>query len=104
MNPQQQSAIRKDMTRKKVYHFEPPDEPETLEWWSMTPAQRFVESGKLRATFLALGGSLDPEPDWQSPFYFPEASDKGAADGGPGLHFLRRGRVQPRRRSRRSRR
>lgn len=57
--------------------YQPPDDPETLEWWSMTPAQRFVESQVLWATYLALGGSLDPEPDSQSPFYDPETS--GAA-------------------------
>lgn len=56
---------------KSVY--QPPEDPEVLEWWSMTPAQRFAESEKLWATFLALGGSLEPEPDWQSPFYDPQA-------------------------------
>ena len=44
---------------------------EWLAWWSLTPAQRFRESEKLWATYRALGGSLDPEPDWQSSFYFP---------------------------------
>ena len=56
-----------------------PEDLETLEWWSLTPAQRFVESQKLWSTFLALGGSLDPEPDSQSPFYFPEASGTSAS-------------------------
>jgi hypothetical protein len=45
----------------------------------MTPAQRFQESQKLWSTFLALGGSLDPEPDSQSPFYFEEASGSRAS-------------------------
>lgn len=44
--------------------------PEDIEWWSLTPAQRLSESQKLWATYLALGGSLDPEPDTQSPFHF----------------------------------
>jgi len=52
--------------------YEAPDDPETLEWWSLTPAQRFLESQRLWATFLALGGSLEPEPDWQSPFYLAD--------------------------------
>jgi hypothetical protein len=26
--------------------YEPDEDPETLEWWSLSPAQRFVESGK----------------------------------------------------------
>jgi len=45
---------------------------EDEEWLRMTPAQRLLESGRLWALYLALGGSLDPEPDPQSPFYFPE--------------------------------
>src|SRR5437879_6538216 len=89
------------MPTTQVY-YEPQEDPETLEWWSLTPAQRFLESQKLWATFLALGGSLDPEPDWQSPFYFPELSGPHPADGGAGVHPLRRRRVQPRRRPRRS--
>src|SRR5262249_42891222 len=50
--------------------YQPPDDPEVQEWWALTPAQRFAESSRLWATYLALGGSLEPEPDWQSPFYF----------------------------------
>jgi hypothetical protein len=84
--------------------YEPQEDPETLEWWSMTPAQRFAESQKLWATFLALGGSLDPEPDWQSPFYFPETPSSRSAHGGTGVHSVRRRRVQPRRGLRRRRR
>ncbi|MFH0924743.1 MAG: hypothetical protein V1872_03785 [bacterium] len=47
-------------------------EEELLEWYRMTPAERFTESQKLWETFILLGGSYDPEPDIQSPFYFPE--------------------------------
>src|SRR3990172_2263946 len=60
--------------------------PEDIEWWSLTPAQRLSESEKLWATYLGLGGSLDPEPDTQSPFHFPEASGSGAAHGRAGVH------------------
>lgn len=45
---------------------------ETLEWYSMSPAERFEESQKLWNEFLALGGKYDPEPDSQSPFYIFE--------------------------------
>ncbi len=37
-------------------------------WYSMTPRERWSESSKLWATYLALGGSLEPEPDTHSPF------------------------------------
>lgn len=45
---------------------------EWVEWFHMTPQERWRESEKLWAVYLALGGSLDPEPDTQSPFYDPE--------------------------------
>lgn len=44
-------------------------EEETLEWYRMSPSERFMESQKLWETFLILGGSYDPEPDSQSPFH-----------------------------------
>lgn len=46
------------------------DEP--LEWLKLSPCQRLKETTKLWQLYLTLGGSLDPEPDPQSPFYFQE--------------------------------
>jgi hypothetical protein len=63
--------------------------PEWTEWISLTPAQRFSESERLLANFLALGGSLDPEPDPQSPFYDPKAPVSRPVDGGTGLRNVR---------------
>ncbi|MCK4784159.1 MAG: hypothetical protein KAV87_10440 [Desulfobacteraceae bacterium] len=45
---------------------------EDKEWLCLTPAQRILETTKLWKFYIALGGSLDPEPDPQSPFYFKE--------------------------------
>ena len=45
---------------------------EEREWLSLTPAQRILETTKLWKFYIALGGSLDAEPDSQSPFYTPE--------------------------------
>ena len=42
---------------------------EWAEWYRLTPVQRWLESEKLWQTYLALGGSLDPESDTQSPFF-----------------------------------
>jgi hypothetical protein len=68
-------------------------EDEWIEWYQLTPQERLRESQKLWSTFLALGGSLDPEPDHQSPF-FDEAEWRAlSADGGPGVRVLRRGGV-----------
>jgi hypothetical protein len=46
---------------------------EDMEWISLTPAQRIKETTKLWQIYFTLGGSLDPEPDPQSPFYFKVA-------------------------------
>lgn len=45
---------------------------EDMEWLYLTPAQRIEETAKLWKLYMALGGSLDPEPNPQSPFYFKE--------------------------------
>ena len=63
---------------------------EQAEWAKLTPQQRYIESCKLWSTYLALGGSLDPEPDSQSPFNFPELQCAVPADGRSGVHFIRR--------------
>lgn len=48
-------------------------EEEVLDWYRMSPAERFTESQKLWEVFVLLEGSYDPEPDSQSPFYSSEA-------------------------------
>ena len=64
---------------------------EWAEWYSLTPQQRMQESGKLWETYLALGGSLEPEPDTQSPFFDAEEWRENAAHGRPSVRVLRRG-------------
>ena len=59
-------------------------------WAELSPCERFRESERLFAHFLAMGGSLDPDPDPTSPFYDPEASSSGPAYGRPGLRVVRR--------------
>jgi hypothetical protein len=66
---------------------------EWAEWYGLTPIQRWRESQKLWETYLRLGGSLDPEPDTQSPFFNSEERSSRAADGRPGMRVLRRSRV-----------
>ena len=39
-----------------------------VEWYSLTPLERWYESCKLWQFYLQVGGSLDPEPNSQSPF------------------------------------
>ena len=61
--------------------------------YRLTPVQRWLESEKLWQTYLALGGSLDPEPDTQSPFHDAGAAGARPVDGRTGLRVLRRGPV-----------
>jgi hypothetical protein len=65
-------------------------EPEWLEWFALTPQQRWAESEKLWAHYLEIGGRLDPEPDTQSPFFDPDAPGEEPADGWTGLRAIRR--------------
>jgi hypothetical protein len=63
---------------------------EWAEWYLLTPAERWLETEKLWETYLALGGSLDPEPDTQSPFFDPNAPVESPLDGRPGVRVIRR--------------
>ena len=65
-------------------------DPEWQDWYLLTPMERWRETSKLWAFYLSVGGSLDPEPDSESPFdalYTPGAIP---ADGRAGLRVLRR--------------
>ena len=68
-------------------------EAEWAEWYRLTPVERWLESEKLWDAFLMLGGSLDPEPDTQSPFFDSRASRPRPAHGRSGVRLVRRGGV-----------
>jgi hypothetical protein len=61
-------------------------------WHRLSPQERWRESEKLWQVYFYLGGSLEPEPDTQSPFFDPDASSTSATDARSGvydpLHFL----------------
>ena len=63
-------------------------------WYRLSPIERWRESGILWQTYLTLGGSLDPEPDTQSPFFDGGAQGPLPADGRSGLRILPSGRIQ----------
>jgi len=68
-------------------------EGEWVDWYKLTPLERWHESDKLRTYYLSLGGSLDPEPDSQSPFDAGSPPSPRLVDGRPSLRVLRRGGV-----------
>lgn len=63
---------------------------ELAEWYSLTPQERWRQSAKLWEVYLSLGGSLDPAPDTQSPFFDPSAPGSRPVDGRAGLRVIRR--------------
>jgi hypothetical protein len=67
--------------------------PEQADWAAMTPGERFTESMKLWDTYLSMGGSLDPDPDSQSPFFDPDEWREEFGHGRASVRVLRRGRV-----------
>ena len=64
---------------------------EWQEWLMLTPLERFRQSEKLFAQYLAMGGSLDPDPDPTSPFDVPDDWRPDLAHGRAGLRLIRRG-------------
>jgi hypothetical protein len=59
-------------------------------WYSLSPQERWFESAELWQFYLEAGGSLDPEPDCQSPFDDVMAHGTAPAYGRSGTHVLRR--------------
>ena len=52
---------------------------EWRDWIALTPLERWRRSQELFAAYVAAGGSLDPEPDPQSPFYCPADGEQGTS-------------------------
>jgi len=69
------------------------DEDEWGEWRRLTPLERWRETQKLWMFYMEVGGSLDPEPDPQSPFSALFETGKVSSDGRTGMHILRRSRI-----------
>lgn len=63
---------------------------EWLEWYRLTPMERWRESMKLWEHYVAIGSSLDPEPDSSSPFYFGEAPDPAPMNANAALRLVKR--------------
>ncbi len=82
------------MKQMKLIQPEDVTEAEWAAWYRLTPLERWRESEKLWAIYLALGGSLDPEPDTQSPFFDEDGWRANLADEWPGPRMVGRGGVQ----------
>ena len=59
----------KTRRKHKTHRRKPAAIDEQTDWLSLSPAKRIQETTKLWQLYIALGGSLDAEPDPQSPFY-----------------------------------
>jgi hypothetical protein len=59
-------------------------------WYSLTPRKRWLETQKLWDFYYKAGGSLDPEPDSQSPFRHAWLPGAFSTDGRAGVRIIRR--------------
>jgi hypothetical protein len=66
---------------------------EWLDWYALSPQERWEQSGLLWDTFFALGGNFAPEPDTQSPFFDEKSWRSQPVDGRPSVRVLRSGGV-----------
>ncbi len=84
--------MNQELRRQRLKEAED-DSDSWKEWYRLTPLERWHESMKLWQFFMTVRGSLDPEPDPQSPFdaFLPRGT--APAYGRSGLRVLRRGRV-----------
>ena len=83
-------AYTAELSRKREARNDAESWPE---WYSMSPLERWNESAKLWQFYLEAGGTLDPEPDSQSPFDAVMPHGTAPAYGRPGMRVLRRGTV-----------
>jgi hypothetical protein len=65
-------------------------EPEWAQWYLLSPEQRWRESQQMWQSYLDLGGTLDPEPDTQSPFFDEDQWREVFADGRTSVRVIRR--------------
>lgn len=65
-------------------------EPEWLDWYRLTPQERWLESTKLWPAFNALGGSLDPDADSFGAGRTARSWRRVPPDRGPGVRVVRR--------------
>jgi len=72
------------------------DEAEWAVWYQLSMLERWRVTEKLWQYYLSAGGSLDPEPDPQSPFYFGEDVDRTPPERQPDVRSVWRGQMRKR--------
>jgi hypothetical protein len=60
---------------------------EWAHWYRLSPQERWRESEKLWQLYFYLGGSLDTQPDTQSPFFDPRSQVRALLMGGQACVF-----------------
>jgi hypothetical protein len=82
-----------ELSPDQVKLFSDDDSEEWQEWYRMTPLQRLRETSKLWEAYLSFGGSLEADPDSQSPFDAFMPRGEAPAYGRSGMRVVRRGGV-----------
>jgi hypothetical protein len=88
-----ENAILASLSFALYISFMDPMDDQWTDWYRLTPAERWRESQKLWDFFLTAGGSLDDQPDSQSPFSAILSECAMPPNRRPGVHILRRGGV-----------
>jgi hypothetical protein len=65
-------------------------EPEWADWYLLTPEERWRHMDRIWQTYLSLGGTLDAEPDTQSPFFDADEWRTMSAHGRSSVRAIRR--------------
>ncbi len=85
-----QLRLMSDLKRLQKLAEARTDSDSWKEWYRLTPLERMSESMKLWRFYLEAGGSLDPEPDSQSPFNDVMPHGTAPAYRRSGLRVVRR--------------
>ena len=85
--------VRRVRLRTHTQNLDHLIDDEWLDWYRLSPTERWKQSEALLEHYLFLGGSLDPEPDTQSPFFDEKEWRKASTHGRAGMRVIRRGGV-----------
>jgi hypothetical protein len=86
MSTKNHSLHKRDQLEKATIE----ESDEWKSWYALSPQNRWIETQKLWDFYQKTGGSLDPEPDYKSPFRDAWLPGAFSAHGRAGVRIIRR--------------